>query len=174
MDKYENFEEIFKEYCDMLFSKLLKKYKDENLVKDAIAVTFEKFKEWKPLIKKDKTIGRWLLTTANHIAISYLRERDKCLSLDNEDIPNSFSNPEELFIKRSEYEKIMEIAKKFLNKNLYEIYELYFLKGYLIKEIAKIKNTTEGAIKKSIFNIRRIIAERAPKSIKDKYLKKGG
>lgn len=171
--KKENLEKIFKEYSDMLLSKLLKKYKDENLVKDVIAETFERFRKWNPLIKgKSETIGRWLFTTAKHIAIDYLRERNKDLPLTNENISDSSPNPEEIFIKRSEYDKIMEISKRFLNENLYEIYELYFLKGLPIKEIAQKKNTTEGAIKKSIFKIRRIIYERAPKSIKEKYLKR--
>lgn len=173
INKKESFTEIFREYFDGLFSKILKKIKDENLAKDIVIETFEKFKEWQPIIK-DKKIDRWLLVTASHIAVNYFREREKVSSLSKEEdnIPNSSLNPEELFIKRSEWEKIMEISKKFLNKTLYEIFDLYFIKGHLIKEIAQMKNTTEGAIKKDIFKIRRIIYERLPKSIKEKYLKR--
>lgn len=172
INKEKILEKIFKEYSDILFSKLFKIYKDENLVKDVIAETFERFRKWNPYIKrKSKTIGRWLFTTADHIAVNYLREINKDLPLTNENIPDNSPNPEEIFIKRSEYDKIMEIAKRFLNENLYEIYELYFLKGLPIKEIAQKKNTTEGAIRKSIFKIKRIIYERVPKSMKEKYLK---
>jgi len=172
MDKEKFLEEIFREYSDIIFNKALKIVKDENLAKDVVAETFEKFSKWNPFVKlKSKTICGWLITTAKHIAIDYVRERNRDLPLD-ENIPDNSPSQEELFIKRSEYDKANEIAKKFLNENLYEIYELYFLKGYQIKEIAQKKNTSEGAIKKSIFKLRRIIYERTPKSMRDKYFKR--
>ncbi len=174
MNKEKILEEVFREYSDIIFNKALKILKDENLAKDVVAETFEKFSKWNPFVKvKSKTICGWLITTAKHIAIDYLRERNRDLPLD-ENIPDNSPSQEELFIKRSEYDKTNEIAKKFLNENLYEIYELYFLKGYRIKEIAQKKNTSEGAIKKSIFKIKGIISQKVPKGIKEKYLKKEG
>ncbi len=170
INKKESFEEIFKEYYDALFSKILKKVKDINLAEDIVAETLEKFKEWQNVIKDSKIEG-WLLTTAHNIMINYFRKEEKFSPLPK-DLSVSSLNPQELLIKKSDYEKIMEISKKFLNENLYEIFELYFIKGYSLKEISQIKNTSEGAIKKSIFKIRKIIYERIPKSIKERYLKR--
>ncbi|MCX7837455.1 MAG: sigma-70 family RNA polymerase sigma factor [candidate division WOR-3 bacterium] len=173
LNKKRSFEEIYREYSDVVFSIAFKILKDVNLAEDVVVETFEKFEKYYHLIG-DNAVYIWLKTTARNKAIDYLREREKSLSLTDENIPDKSLNPQEIFLARSEWEKILEIAKKYLNKKLYEIYDLYFLKSYSIKDIAKIKNMSEGAIKNSIFKIRRIIYQKAPKSIKDKYLKKGG
>lgn len=150
--------ELIKNNYPLLSGYVIKLTCDSHLAQDIIQDTLLKavvnINKYKPLGK----FSTWLITIATNTFRDYLRKNKNIEAL-GEDLPASFSNPEDLVLEKLDYKKIMKI----LSSLAYEKRTVFVLKhyyGYKYEEIAEILKCPVGTVRSRLHNsIKYILAE---------------
>ncbi len=154
--------QLMKLYHDAIYFMLLKMTNNphdaEDLTIEAFGKTFKSLKQYKP----NYAFSTWLFKIASNNCIDFLRKQKKYFFIDTytyddelniEVIQNVLSedlDPEEIFIKSQEIEKVKTIVDK-LKPHYKTLIELRYFKEYSYEEIAVELKLPLGSVKAQLF-----------------------
>lgn len=120
-------------------------YQDKE---EAVSDTF--YLLWKNQIKIEKNLKSYLATIARNTAYQKLRDNKDCFEY-NDLLLNEYKFPKE--------NHIIEEILDYLSKEEKELFNLYYINGFKVQEISKIKHKSLSAIKMRISRMRKKIKE---------------
>ncbi|KYD03524.1 RNA polymerase sigma factor [Heyndrickxia sporothermodurans] len=151
----EDFESLYFEYSDKIYSYIFLYIKNKEITEDLTHDTF--YKAFKNInsFKGNSTIYTWLIKIARNIVFDHFRRKKvlRFFSIEKHDSRKDEITPQEILIKGEEVKLLYEAINK-LKLEYREIIILRKIKELSIKEISiilgwsetKIKNTTSRAL----------------------------
>lgn len=120
-------------------------YQDKE---EVVADTF--YLLWKNQNKIEKNLKSYLRTIARNVAYQKLREKKEIFEY-NDLLLNNYSYPKE--------NNLIEDILNYLTEDEKELFNLYYVSGFRIREISSIKKKSVSAIKMQISRMRKKIKE---------------
>lgn len=156
------FAQIYESYFDKIYRYLVLKIGDRTEAEDLAQQVFLKVVQqigsfnW-----RGAPFSAWLFRIAHNQMVDYLRQRNKRYFLPlSESIPSQ-DDPQRTVENRLEMERVLKAAKK-LTAAQQEVISLRFSADLSTREVARIMNKSEGAIKalqhSAIIALRKILA----------------
>ncbi|WP_064093324.1 RNA polymerase sigma factor [Rossellomorea aquimaris] len=159
------FSQLYETYKKDIFSYLLKNTRNPHIAEELTHDTFTKaFKSLKKF-RGESSLKSWLFTIARNTYLSYYKKNSTRFELSHELIDEQWMGKGDDYKSLEEQDSISAILSKLSEK------ERTFLllrdqQGMSYREIAKITDDTEGAVKVGIY--------RARKKFREKYNKEFG
>lgn len=141
IENYSNY--VFKIIDNIITSSL--PYQEKE---DAVADTF--YLLWKNHDKITTDMPNYLKTIARNVAYQKLRDKNNDFAFDENFIITKYNLEDSLIIE--------ELLKNLTEKEK-DIFDLYYLKGYKIREIAQLKHQSLSSIKMTLNRMRKKIKE---------------
>lgn len=164
-EKKDAFAEIYRTYLDRIYRFVYFLVHDEALAEDITQNTF--LKAWdktKDFDEKRGTMQAYLYAIARNLVIDNQRKKKTMLlSVEVEGIIPSDENLEEQLVQKEEETELKKVLK-ILPEDDREIVVLKYFEDMDYKEISKVVNKKEGAIRVKLFRALKVIKE---------YLEKG-
>lgn len=149
----DSFAPLYDYYFPKIYNYVYYRVRNAQLAEDLVSETF--YKALANLSKyqwKNRSFGCWLYTIARNQIIDHSRRQEPVL-IDEEKGElgiSSDGNPEEKVLKDVTREELIE-ALKMLSPDQQDALLLRFQEGLRIKEIARVLNKNEGAVKALLF-----------------------
>jgi RNA polymerase sigma-70 factor (ECF subfamily) len=143
---FEAFGKLYSIYLDRIYRYALYQVKDKMIAEDVAEEVF--VKAWKAIggcKGKGRTFSAWIYRIAHNHIINTLRNLQKCVSLDMENIAELSSPGLEDEITPDQQELMEEVAN--LPDNQRQVVILKFIEGMNNQEIKQITGKSEGAIR---------------------------
>jgi len=148
------FEEVYKDYIDIVYNYLRQRLRDSYLIEDILQETFYAVYRSLQDLKKKDSIKSWILSIAHNKMVDKLRKEGKETLPDLTDNgigPASNPMPEEaLFLE--------EMLQKLPGEDRQILYGLYVLQ-LKYSELAEIMQLPEGTIKSKAYYARKQLRE---------------
>ncbi len=141
------FVKIYENYFDKVYRYLVLKIGDRTEAEDLTQAVFVKVVgqigsfNW-----RGTPFSAWLFRIAHNQMVDYLRQRSKRQPLPLDERVAGQDDPQRTVETKLEFERVLEAAKK-LTKSQQEVISLRFSADLSTREVAKIMNKSEGAIK---------------------------
>ena len=135
---------------------------NEAEAEDAAQETFLKAYTRLNTYDSERKFSSWLLAIASHHCIDRLRQRRFALSLD--ELPpwrwlsSSSSRPEEVVIRSQERDEVHQLLDQ-LPPHYRAAVILHYWHDLSYQEIAEVTETTESAVKSTLYRARRMLAQ---------------
>jgi len=143
---FEAFGNLYGIYLDRIYRYVRYQVKDSMTAED---ITEEVFvKAWKAIRScrgKGKTFSAWIYRIAHNHLINTLRTTKKCVSIETEDL-TEFREPESAIDNILDGQELSELLTHLPQKQK-QVIILKFIEGMNNREIGKIMNKSEGAIR---------------------------
>ena len=153
-----NVEVIVEKYGDILYRICYVLLKNSSDAEDTVQETIIKYLEKKPELMDVEHTKAWLITVAKNKCMDLIRHRKR---YENIEISNIKQASEEQ-INTEILEVLMSLPEKFRL-----VLVLYYVEEYQVKEIAKIINKTQSAVKMRLQKGRRLLREKYESEVQD-------
>ncbi|MEM6523327.1 MAG: RNA polymerase sigma factor [Bacteroidota bacterium] len=156
---------LFERYKKILFGFFYNMNLDQNLSEDLVQTVFERVLKYRTGFNGDGEFKVWMFHIARNVNIDNYRKSSRFKNEDIEnhrDISDGVGSIEEAIGKGEELD-ILNAALNRLDHEKKEIITLSKIEGLKYKEIGKVLNCSEGAVKVKVF--------RAMQSLKGEFLK---
>lgn len=141
-DEMEYFDEFFEKTKRPTFNLIYSYIKDCDESEDILQETYIKFLRYKKRIKEDMNILAYLFQIAKSLSLNYIKKNKRFIPLEDEDnIIYEREHTQEL-----EDSKIVQVMKKVLNDNEFQIVILHVVNEMTHKEISELLNKPLGTI----------------------------
>ena len=141
-DEMEYFDEFFEKTKRPTFNLIYSYMKDCDESEDILQETYIKFLRYKKRIKEDMNILAYLFQIAKSLSLNYIKKNKRFIRLEDEDnIIYEREHTQEL-----EDSKIVQVMKKVLNDNEFQIVILHVVNEMTHKEISELLNKPLGTI----------------------------
>ncbi len=176
----QGYNSLVKRYERPLLVFIFKTIRDDFDAKDVLQETFVRLHRSLDKLKEDKSLKSWLYTTANNLSIDYLRKRKpgKVTAMDHQDTTfqaladaSDIEGPQRPDDKMSEtvmQEKILE-AIETLPKQQRMAMTLRSVKGFSLREIADVMNSTEQTVGTTLFAARKKLMKTLQPILEEEY-----
>ncbi len=134
-------EEIFQEFGNMLYRVGVVMLRSRHDAEDAVQDTLIKYMEHKSEFQSKEHLKAWLLRVNINICKNKLRFYQRHPSIPLEQLGMVYKDEEDCVL--------MEALMK-LPANYKEVFLLYYVEGYKIREISEILKVSESAVKKRL------------------------
>jgi len=156
------FAQIYESYFDKIYRYLVMKIGDKTEAEDLAQQVFVKVVQQIGTFNwRGTPFSAWLFRIAHNQMVDYLRQRSKRQPLPLDESVAGRDDPQGAVEARIDLERVLEAAKK-LTAAQQEVISLRFSADLSTKEVAKIMNKSEGAIKalqhSAIISLRKILA----------------
>ena len=141
-DEMEYFDEFFEKTKRPTFNLIYSYIKDRDESEDILQETYIKFLRYKKRIKEDMNILAYLFQIAKSLSLNYIKKNKRFIPLEDED--NIIYEREHT--QKLEDSKIVQIMKKVLNDNEFQIVILHVVNEMTHKEISELLNKPLGTI----------------------------
>ncbi|KAB2335177.1 RNA polymerase sigma factor [Bacillus mesophilum] len=160
------FEQIYDEYSDKIYSYIFLLVHEKGAAEDLTQDTFIRAYKYMHQFNGESHIFTWLIKISRHIAIDYLRKKNRFLFIPIEHFQfgSQGETPQEIILKGEKIEVLYKAIKK-LKLSYQEVIILRKIKEFSIKDTASILNWSENKVK--------ITTSRALASLKKELEKKG-
>lgn len=158
------FENIYHTYYGMIYKIACKVTKNQSLAEDAVHETMVAIIEDIDTIRMDnpKELKSYLYLVTKSKSIDFMRKWDKHKTslYPADDVPedNSFDSPDEVALSKITLQKALLALNELPEK--YRITLTMKVKGYSIKDIARLTNTSESNVKNRIHRARKYIFDK--------------
>lgn len=153
-----NVEEIVEKYGDMLYRICYVLLKNSSDAEDTVQETIIKYIERKPVLKDVEHTKAWLITVAKNKCMDLIRNRKRYENIEIGNIIEMLEEP----INTEILEVLMSLPEK-----IRLVLVLYYVEEYQVKEIAKIINKTQSAVKMRLQKGRRLLREKYESEVQD-------
>lgn len=151
------FEQLYNKYSKMVESTVRMYTKEPSIIDELKNTVFIKvFKKLNYFVTND-SFEKWVKTIAINTCIDYTRckKREfKFISVDNDEfniqLQSLYSSPDDNLIETETSSKFKEACKGLTKKQL-SLIELYYIEGYLYREIAKKLALPIGTVKSELY-----------------------
>ena len=154
------YKEVIDLYGNQLFRTcylILKDKEDaEDVVQETLIRVFKNIKNF----KGDSKLYTWIYQIALNLSRDILRKKVDFLSLEDEWVGEEDPH---LDIEKTIDKEVLKNGLKALNPIYHEVLVLFYLRGFSIKEISEILETSQGTIKSRLSRGRKILKMRLEK-----------
>ena len=160
-EQRSKFEVIYKTYFGMMYKIAYTITKDQNLAEDAVHETMLAIIENIDSIRIDnfKELKSYIYIVTKSKTIDFLRkwEKRKTTLYPSDDVPPDIavSEPDEIALTNIVIQRSLQALQEMPEK--YRIALIMKVKGYTIKDISRLTNTTEANVKNRIYRARQHI-----------------
>jgi len=144
------FRELVNRWEPRLYYYLLRIIDDRNAVWDVLQETWLAVFKGIRKLKDPLSFPAWLYRIGHNKAINWLQKENKYVQMTNDQIIEYSENNTFIPIVEEQAELVHKLLGK-LKLVHREVLTLYFLEGFLIKEIAQIVGVSEGTIKSRLY-----------------------
>lgn len=155
------FEYIYHTYYGMMYKVAYELTKDQRLAEDAVHETMVNIIEDIDTIRMDnpKELKSYLYLVTKSKTIDFIRrwEKRKTSLYPADEVPeiNNFDSPDEIALTKITLQKALQALNELPEK--YQITLVMKIKGYKLKDIACLTNTSEANVKNRIHRARKYI-----------------
>jgi len=156
----KEFSKIYDKYINQIYRFVFLKVNSKEIAEDITSETF--LKVWESYKNnKIENVSAFLYQVARNLITDYYRQKSRTqfLPLDSVSIIDPSNNLKEISENKSDIETIKSALFRLENENYQNIIIWHYLNDLSIKEISKINNQSEGAV--------RVMLSRALKELKE-------
>jgi RNA polymerase sigma-70 factor (ECF subfamily) len=156
----KEFSKIYDKYINQIYRFVFLKVNSKEIAEDITSETF--LKVWESYKNnKIENISAFLYQVARNLITDYYRQKSRTqfLPLESVSIIDPSNNLKEISENKSDIETIKSALFRLENENYQNIIIWHYLNDLSIKEISKINNQSEGAV--------RVMLSRALKELKE-------
>ncbi len=156
----KEFSKIYDKYINQIYRFVFLKVNSKEIAEDITSETF--LKAWESYKNnKIENVSAFLYQVARNLLTDYYRQKSRTqfLPLDSVSIIDPSNNLKEISENKSDIETIKSALFRLENENYQNIIIWHYLNDLSIKEISKINNQSEGAV--------RVMLSRALKELKE-------
>jgi len=144
------FQELVNRWEPRLYYYLRRIVENENAVWDILQETWLAVFQGIRKLEDPMKFATWLYQIGHNKAVNWLREEGKYIQMADEQMVEHCENNTAIPIVREQAELVHKLLGK-LKLAHREVLTLYFLEGFLIKEIAQIVGVSEGTVKSRLY-----------------------
>lgn len=136
------FDAIYNDTKNKIFANIYSYVKNKEIAEDLLSDTYIRFLNGIKDITSDRSILGYLYTVSRNLSLNYL-EKNKRYTSDGETLIENNGVHE----KYQESNDILEVMKRVLNEDMFNVIVLHLINGLDYKEIAERLNKNENTIR---------------------------